>query len=124
MKAPFAIVAAMTSDYRTHQGRAASGAGVQTPPATPAAAELRMAGPYEIQREIARGGMARVHLARHTQLGREVALKELLGLSVANATLAQRFAQESRVTSDLSHPNVVTVFDCFEADGRSYIAME
>jgi serine/threonine protein kinase len=124
LKAPFAIVAAMTSEYRTHHGGAGIGSSVQTPPTTPATGDLRTAGPYRIQREIARGGMARVHLAFHTQLGREVALKELLGLSVTNATLAQRFAQESRVTSDLSHPNVVTVYDCFEADGHSYIAME
>jgi serine/threonine protein kinase len=112
VKGGFGIVAAMSTDYTTHQGGA------------PLSGERRMAGPYQLLREIARGGMARVHLAYDTKLGREVALKELAGLTLSNPTLARRFAQESHVTSRLSHPNVVTVYDCFEADGRSYIAME
>ena len=84
----------------------------------------RHVGAYEIRREIARGGMAVVYEAYHAPLDRDVALKELAVTPIGNATIARRFALESHLVGGLSHPNVVTVFDCFESGGRSYIAME
>jgi len=89
-----------------------------------AAAPRRTAGRYAIHAEIARGGMASVYLARCKGHDRDVALKELSVETSDDAALAERFALESEVAAGLSHPNVVTVFDCFESDSRSYIAME
>jgi serine/threonine protein kinase len=81
-------------------------------------------GRYEILREIGRGGMATVYLARQTHLGRLVALKELSALAAADATAACRFVRESRLAGSLNHPNIVTVHDFFEHRATPYIAME
>jgi serine/threonine protein kinase len=81
-------------------------------------------GPYQIVRQIGRGGMAVVYLARQPALARSVALKELSPFHVRDESLARRFLREARVAGSLNHPNVVTVFDFIEQDGRPYIAME
>jgi predicted Ser/Thr protein kinase len=81
-------------------------------------------GRYEILRELGRGGMATVYLARQRDLGRLVALKELGVLRATDTTLAARFLREARVAGALSHPNVVMVHDYFEYDGTPFIAME
>jgi serine/threonine protein kinase len=81
-------------------------------------------GRYEILRELGRGGMATVYLARQRDLGRLIALKELGVLRATDGTLAQRFLREARLAGSLSHPNVVTVHDYFEYDGTPFIAME
>ena len=85
---------------------------------------LRKVGRYEILREIGRGGMAVVYLARQMDLERDVALKELAAFHASDVSFAQRFVRESRVAGSLSHPNVVTVHDYFEDDGVPFIAME
>ena len=85
---------------------------------------LKTVGRYEILREVGRGGMAVVYLARQTDLDRFVALKELAAFHAADHSFAQRFLRESRVAGSLSHPNIVTVHDYFEHDGTPYIAME
>jgi serine/threonine protein kinase len=79
---------------------------------------------YEVVREIGRGGMAVVWLARQTDLDRDVALKELRVFGETDPAAARRFVQESRVAAALTHPNVVTVHDYFEQDATPYIAME
>src|SRR5262249_52345087 len=81
-------------------------------------------GRYEILREIGRGGMATVYLARQTDLDRYVALKELGLLHLTDPSFAERFLRESRMAGGLSHPNIVTVHDYFEHDGTPYITME
>jgi hypothetical protein len=85
---------------------------------------LKTIGRYEILREIGRGGMALVYLARQTDLDRFVALKELAAFHASDASFAQRFLRESRVAGTLNHLNIVTVHDYFEHDGTPYIAME
>ena len=85
---------------------------------------LKTVGRYEILREVGRGGMAMVYLARQTDLDRFVALKELAAFHASDPAFAQRFLRESRVAGSLSHPNIVTVHDYFEHDGTPYIAME
>ena len=81
------------------------------------------AGRYEIIRQIGRGGMATVYLARQESLNRDVALKEL-----SASTRAPRdgpaVPPESRLAGSLNHPNIVTVFEYFEEGGIPYIAME
>ena len=85
---------------------------------------VKTVGRYEILRELGRGGMATVHLARQRDLDRLVALKELGAFHAADPSFAQRFVRESRVAGSLSHPNIVMVHDYFEHDGTPYIAME
>src|SRR3954453_2083720 len=85
---------------------------------------LKTVGRYEILREVGRGGMAMVYLARQTDLDRFVALKELGAFHASDPSFAQRFLRESRVAGSLSHPNICTVHDYFEHDGTPYIAME
>jgi hypothetical protein len=84
----------------------------------------RVVGRYEIVRQLGRGGMATVHLARQRALDREVALKELHPARAADAAFARRFLQESRVGGALNHPSVVSVIEYFEHDGAPFIAME
>src|SRR5919199_2369497 len=79
---------------------------------------------YEVEREIGRGGMAVVYLARQTDLDRDVALKELRLFHGSDPSPARRFLKESRVVASLAHPNVVTVYEYFEHDSTPYIAME
>jgi hypothetical protein len=81
-------------------------------------------GRYEVLRELGRGGMATVHLARQLDLDRLVALKRLDGLAGEDDVRVRRFVREARLAASLSHPNIVTVHDAFEADGVPYIAME
>lgn len=85
----------------------------------------RTVGRYELLEVIGRGGAAVVYLANQRDLGRRVALKELAPYpAAADPTFAGRFAEESRVTGSLSHPNIVTVHEYFEHHGIPYIAME
>ena len=85
---------------------------------------MREIGRYRIEREIGRGGMAVVYLARQLDLDRSVALKELAGLHAADATATSRFLLEARLAGSLNHSNIVTVYEYFEHDGIPYIAME
>ena len=85
---------------------------------------MREVGRYEILSEIGRGGMATVYLARQSELGRDVALKELSAFHARDPMIASRFVRESRVAASLSHPNIVMVHDFFQEGAIPYIAME
>ncbi len=79
---------------------------------------------YEIQEEVARGGMGIVYKARDTVLGRTVAYK-ILGANLRdNETAVKYFLREARAAAALSHPNIVTIYDAGEQDGEYYMAME
>jgi serine/threonine protein kinase len=84
----------------------------------------RTVGRYEILDELGRGGMATVYLARQADLNRLVALKELSAFRQSDPSFTKRFLRESRVAGSLSHPNIVTVYEYFDADEAPYIAME
>ncbi len=84
----------------------------------------RRVGRYELIRQIGRGGMAIVYLARQETLDRDVALKELSSFHAGAPDMAERFLRESRLAGSLNHPNIVTVLEYFEDDGVPYIAME
>ncbi len=79
---------------------------------------------YDVIRELGRGGMAAVHLARQREMQRLVALKELGGFQARDPTSVERFLRESRLAGSLNHPNIVTVYEFFEDAGTPYIAME
>ena len=84
----------------------------------------REVGGYELIRELGRGGMAVVYLARQLHLDRGVAVKELGSFQAGSPESAQRFLREARLVGSLSHPNIVVVHEYFEQDGVPYIAME
>jgi len=84
----------------------------------------RSIGEYEIVRLLGRGGMGSVFLARHTKLGRQVALKLLGGYRLADPRMRQRFDAEMRAIGRLSHPNVVTAHDARDIDGTAVLITE
>jgi tRNA A-37 threonylcarbamoyl transferase component Bud32 len=84
----------------------------------------RTVGRYEIVREIGRGAMATVYVARQLDLERQVALKELRAFGALDPSSTRRFLREARLAGSFSHPNIVTVHDYFEHDLVPYIAME
>jgi eukaryotic-like serine/threonine-protein kinase len=81
-----------------------------------------LSGRYEIERELGRGGMATVFLARDVRHDRAVAVKVIARDVVAPAGAA-RFLQEIRVTARLTHPHVLGVHDSGEVDGLLYYVM-
>jgi serine/threonine-protein kinase len=81
-------------------------------------------GRYRIERTLGYGGMAVVYLAHDEELRRLVAIKVLAEHLSGDSAFRERFLQESRLASRLSHPNVVQVYDAGESDGRPYIVME
>src|SRR5512143_1367851 len=79
---------------------------------------------YTIRAELGRGGFATVYRAFDPSLEREVALKVLHPQLTTDRTFAQRFRREARALAGMRHPNIITVHEVGEADGRLYIAME
>ena len=94
------------------------------PDATSVVARLAHAleGRYTIEREIARGGMATVYLARDLRHSRRVAIK-VLREEVAAVVGAERFLAEIRVTASLQHPHILPLFDSGNAEGLLWYAM-
>ena len=79
---------------------------------------------YEILRPIARGGMAEVYLARDQLLDRPVALKVLFPELATDPSFVERFRREAQAAANLSHPNIISVYDWGEEDGAYFIVME
>src|SRR5271157_124210 len=79
---------------------------------------------YESTHLIARGGMAQVYRAMDLQLDRPVALKVLFPELSVDRTFVERFRREAQAAANLSHPNIVPVFDWGEDTGTYFIVME
>lgn len=79
---------------------------------------------YEILKSIGEGGMANVYLAHDIILDRDVAIKVLRGDLENDEKFIRRFQREAKSVSDLSHPNIVEVYDVGEEEGQHYIVME
>lgn len=92
--------------------------------ATVNAPAVRQVGRYLIQERLGRGGMATVFKAHDPGIGRDVAIKFLHATLCEDAEYRGRFLREARAAGGLSHPNIVTVHDVGEIEGRPYMAME
>lgn len=90
---------------------------------TPRPAEWPPIHGYEIVRELGRGGMGVVYLARQLNVGRLVALKMILGFKAGPEEQA-RFRAEVEAIGRLQHPNLITIYEVGEHAGRAYYSME
>ena len=83
-----------------------------------------LAGRYELEELVGTGGMSSVYRAHDRLLDRKVALKILHSHLALDPDYVERFRREARAVATLSHPNVVTVIDRGEQDGREFIVFE
>jgi len=81
-------------------------------------------GPYQIIREVGRGGMGVVHLARDTRLDRDVAIKELPEAFAQDPVRSARFELEAKALATLSHVNLAGIYGIEEQDGSKYLILE
>ncbi len=79
---------------------------------------------YEVEDELAQGGMGVVYLARQPSLERRVVLKTLRRDLAEDPTHDERFTREAQAAAGVHHPNVVVVYDCFAWRGERFIAQE
>lgn len=85
--------------------------------------QLAVAGEYSLERELGRGGMGIVYLAREVQLDRLVAIKVLPESLAARADIRERFMREARMAASLSHPHIVPIYRVGESKGFVFFAM-
>jgi eukaryotic-like serine/threonine-protein kinase len=83
-----------------------------------------VAGRYELEELVGTGGMSSVFKARDTLLERHVALKILHPHFTEDEQYVERFRREARAVASLSHPNIVTILDRGEDEGRQFIVFE
>ena len=79
---------------------------------------------YELSKRIGRGGMADVFLGRDRLLDRQVAIKVLFPEFAVDPNFVERFRREAQAAANLSHPNIVSVYDWGKHSGTYFIAME
>jgi serine/threonine protein kinase len=84
----------------------------------------KIAGRYEVEELVGHGGMSSVYKARDTLLERHVALKILHEQYNSDDDFVERFKREARSVAQLQHPNIVTVIDRGEEEGRQFIVFE
>lgn len=85
--------------------------------------QAALAGEYSLQRELGRGGMGIVYLARDVQLDRDVAIKVLPAHMARTSESRERFVREARTAAGLSHPHIVPIHRVGEASGFVFFVM-
>lgn len=81
-------------------------------------------GPCEITASLGAGAMGEVYRAHDRRLGREVAIKVVAAHATDDPQARERFEREARSVARLQHPNICTVYDVGDAEGRPFIVME
>src|SRR4026209_3012750 len=97
--------------------------GPPTDPDLRAHVERVLAPTYELDREIGRGGMGIVYLARDRRLKRQVAIKLLPPELAFRSEIRSRFLREAETAAQLSHPNIVPIYSVDEREGLVYFVM-
>src|SRR3954453_12545612 len=87
------------------------------------ALQAALAGESSLERELGRGGMGIVYLARDVQLNRDVAIKVLPTQLALTAESRERFVREARTAAGLSHPHIVPIHRVGEAGGFVFFVM-
>jgi serine/threonine-protein kinase len=87
-------------------------------------AGTKLGGRYEIRSKLGAGGMGEVYLAEDGKLARKVAIKFLNEEFSRDPDKLRRFMQEAKAASALNHPNIMTVYEIGEMEGKNYIATE
>ena len=85
---------------------------------------LTAIGSYRIEREIGRGGMGVVYLARDTKLERDVAIKAMSARFTDDPVKLTRFEREARLLASLNHPNIAAIYALEEHEGARYLVLE
>src|SRR4051795_5034767 len=85
--------------------------------------QAALAGEYSLERELGRGGMGVVYLARDVKLDRDVAIKVLPSHLAIEASARERFVREARTAAGLSHPHIVPIHRVGEAGGFVFFVM-
>jgi serine/threonine protein kinase/WD40 repeat protein len=86
--------------------------------------ERLLVGPYLLVARLGTGGMGQVFVARHRELGREVALKVIRKDHFESPLAVSRFLRELRLTASIDHPNVVRVYNAGQGPNQMYFSME
>lgn len=87
--------------------------------------ERTVRGRYRLERTLGKGGIGSVYAATDLRLDRRVAVKVLLGSALDDPMVRRRFEREARIVAQLTHPNIVTLYDCGETSvGNVFIVLE